>query len=454
MMLDARWLERRAGAVIAALACSFTIAYVASLVIFPKPGGRVVVGDALHHYVQLRSAIFDRDLHFRNEYVRLYGLRGDEPGTEWVYEGTVTGHVRNLMPVGPAIVWAPAFLVVTALTWIGHFVGWQYPVDGYGRLFQATAALSGIAAAACGVWLSFLASAELFGRRTAAWSALVLWLSSSAVYYSAISPAYSHATSLLANGLFWFIFVRSREVVTVRRYAFLGGLVGVAALMRWQDAILLAVPAINLTWNVGHGLGIRRAVRLGIVTIGAALVTFTPQMVVWQTLYGQPFAIPQGETFMRWNQPALFSVLFSDWHGLFTWTPIVAVALAGLLFLWRRDRLLFTACASFVVVSWYVNAAAADWWAGEAFGARRFISCIPVFVLGLSALIDRWSPSARTLAVCGSAIVVHTFLLLLQYQLFMHGLRDVVPYPRGTYDLWFARFVVPFKLFTSWCCGT
>jgi hypothetical protein len=175
-------------------------------------------------------------------------------------------------------------------------------------------------------------------------------------------------------------------------------------------------------------------------------------MLVWQTLYGQPFAIPQGESFMRWDQPALFAVLLSDWHGLFTWTPVVAVALIGFSFLWRCDRLVFAASATFVVLSWYVNAAAADWWAGEAFGARRFISCVPVFVLGLSALIDRWSPSLRTLAISGTVIVAHTFLLLLQYQLFMHGLRDVVPYPRGAYGLWIARFVVPWKVLTSWCC--
>jgi hypothetical protein len=356
------------------------------------------------------------------------------------------------MPVGPAIVWAPAFLLVTGLSWAGQFVGWQYPVDGYGRLFQATAALTGIAAAACGIWFSFLASAEFFGRRTAAWSALVLWLSSSAVYYSAISPAYSHATSLLANGLFWFVFVRNRELATIRRYASLGALIGAAALMRWQDAILLVVPAINLVWGILHGLRIGRAMALGLVTIAAALATFVPQMLVWQTLYGQPFAIPQGESFMRWDQPALFAVLLSDWHGLFTWTPVVAVALIGFSFLWRCDRLVFAASATFVVLSWYVNAAAADWWAGEAFGARRFISCVPVFVLGLSALIDRWSPSLRTLAISGTVIVAHTFLLLLQYQLFMHGLRDVVPYPRGAYGLWIARFVVPWKVLTSWCC--
>lgn len=450
MTLDARWLERHVGLAVATLACLFSAAYLTSLVIFPKPGGRVVVGDALHHYVQLRSAVFDRDLHFRNEYIRMYGLRGDEPGTEWVFERTATGHVRNLMPVGPAIVWAPAFLLVTALTSLGHLIGSDYPVDGYGRVFQATAAVSGIAAAASGIWLSFLAAGELFGRRSAAWSAIVLWLSSSAVYYSAISPAYSHSASLLTGGLFWYAFVRTRDQVTVGRFALLGALAGVAALMRWQDAILLAIPAVNLIWNLRRSVGIGRTITLGLVTAISALLAFTPQMLVWQTLYGQPFAIPQGDSFMRWEQPALLAVLFSDWHGLFTWTPVVAMAVLGLPFVWRRDRLVCLTSVVFVLLSWYVNAAAADWWAGEAFGARRFISCLPVFVLGLSALIDRWSPSVRTLAFCGTLVIAHTFLLLLQYQLFMHGLRDVVPYPRGAYGLWLARFVVPFKLLTSW----
>src|SRR5687767_11999002 len=90
--------------------------YLAALVGFPKPNGRVVVGDAVHHFVQLRSAVFDRDLHFQNEYVRIYGLSGDEPGTEWIFHDfTSTGHVRNYMPVGPAILWAPAYVLGAAV---------------------------------------------------------------------------------------------------------------------------------------------------------------------------------------------------------------------------------------------------------------------------------------------------------------------------------------------------
>ena len=443
-------VEGRPGKVIAAIGTLFAAAYTASLILLPKPDGRIVIGDALHHYVQLRSAVFDGDLHFRNEYVRMYRLRGGEPGTSWVYQGTATGHVRNLMPVGPAILWAPAFLVVAAVTWFGHLLGWDYPLDGYGRLFQATAGLSGVIAAAIGVWLAFLTASELFGRRAASWSAVVLWLSSSAVYYSVISPTYSHAASLFATSLFWYVFVRGRNSSTIQRYVSLGALGGLAALMRWQDAIILSAALIDLLWRVGRELSVRQAAARGLVCLVAALVAFSPQMFVWQTIYGTPLSIPQGEDFMRWGTPALRAVLFSYWHGLFLWTPVVAIAVAGLAYLWRRDRLVFSAAIAFFALSWYVNAAAADWWAGEAFGSRRFVSCFAVFTLGLAGLIERWSPSLRLVTLASAAIVAHTFLLLVQYQAFMHGLRDVAPYPGNPFNLWIARFLVPLDLVKRW----
>lgn len=443
-------IEARPGRVIAVIAAIFATAYAASLVLLPKPNGRIVIGDALHHYVQLRSAVFDGDLQFRNEYIRMYGLHGGEPGTGWIYQETATGHVRNLMPVGPAILWSPAFLAVAAVTWSGHFLGWDYPLDGYGRLFQATAGLTGVVAAAAGVWLAFLTASELFTRRAASWSAVVLWLSSSAVYYSVISPTYSHAASLLATSLFWYVFVRRRDKSTIERYLSLGVLGGVAALMRWQDAIILSAVLIDLLWRIGRELNLRQVAGRGLACLIASLVAFSPQMLVWQALYGTPLSIPQGEDFMRWGSPALRAVLFSYWHGLFLWTPVVAIAVVGLAYLWRRDRMVFGAAMTFFALSWYVNAAAADWWAGEAFGSRRFVSCFAVFTLGLAALIERWSPTLRQLTFAGVAIVAHTFLLLVQYQAFMHGLRDVAPYPGNPFNLWVARFLVPFDLFRRW----
>ena len=108
----AEWIGRRACLVIVALGAGMLAAYLVALSAFPTRGDRAIFGDATHHFVQLRSVVFDRDLHFRNEYTRIYGLQGGEPGTEWVdRDFTETGHVRNYMPVGPALLWAPLYLL-------------------------------------------------------------------------------------------------------------------------------------------------------------------------------------------------------------------------------------------------------------------------------------------------------------------------------------------------------
>ena len=441
--------ERFPGATIAAVAVIFLTTYAGSLIWFPKPNGRILIGDALHHYVQLRSSVFDRDLRFQNEYVRLYGLKGGEPDTEWIYDVTPTGYVRNKMPVGPALLWSPLFLLVTLGVWLAGLMGSTYPLDGYGRLFQASAGLTGIIAAGAGSWIAYRAARSLFGTRPAIWATLTIWLASSAVYYSVISPTYSHAPSMLAVGAFWLAWLRVLDRPTLRGYAVLGALCGVAALMRWQDALLLLVPALDVLWHLRASGPRQAAARLAVCGAAAALA-FSPQMVVWSRLYGAPLAIPQGDAFMRWHDPALISMLFSDRHGLLSWTPVIALSIAGFLPLVWRFPLVGTAAILYFLASWYVNAAAADWWAGEAFGARRFVSCFPVFVLGLAALLDRLKATTRTSAAMMVVFCSLTFLLLLQYQTFMHGRPDLAPYPEGLHGLWLARFRVPFDLLGSW----
>ena len=440
--------ERHPGRTIAFIGFLFALAYGASLVLLPKPNGQIVLGDALEHYVQLRSVIFDRDLQFVNDYAGVYRVDEGLMREHAALKMTPTGHMRNYMPVGPALLWGPAFLCVTAFVWVINALGFSYPLDGFARAFQAAAGFSGIIAATAGSWLTYRAAAALFDGRVAIWATLTVWLSSSALYYSVISPAYSHAASMLAVGAFWLLWIRTGDRQYVSRYFWCGILVGVSALMRWQDAILIAIPTLDAVWHRRDGGAPMLAARIAASGIGAALA-FVPQMIVWAVLFGAPLTIPQGAGFMKWGEPALLAILFSDNHGLLTWTPVLAFALAGLVMLARRVPRVGAAALVFFAASWYVNAAVADWWAGEAFGARRFVSCYPIFVLGLAAFFDRLR-HPRWIVGFASTFAVYTVLLLVHYQVFMHRMLAGVPYPRGFVDLWLTRFRVPFDLAAAW----
>lgn len=423
------------------------VAYLGAMFLWPKPGGRVVFGDATHHFVQLRSLVFDGDLDFRNEYLEIYGLTREEPGTEWIFtELTPTGHVRNYMPVGPALLWAPLYLLLAGVQMLLSFAGLAARPDGFDHLLQIAPGATGVLAATAAAWLAWRLARRWTDPDSAAVGVLGVWLGSSAIYYSLISPSYSHAASMFATALFFAHWLDPGKDWSARQTAVSGALAGFASLMRWQDAVLLAIPvfeALRAERPWPGRLWATAAAGLGWV------VAFSPQMAVWHVLYGRAFALPQGPSFMQWLAPHPVAVLLSDNHGLFTWTPVVALSVAGLAMFARRHGRFALPLAGIVLSAWYVNAAVADWWAGEAFGARRFLSLFPLFVLGLAVWVQ--APQARTRRIVWTAaMVAATWLLLVQYEAFMKGYRSIAPYPDGAFGFWIARFVVPFRLLAHW----
>lgn len=449
------WLtfpERRPGLSIALVGLLLALTYSAALRWLPRSDGRIIAGDAVHYYVYLRSLVFDRDLQFLDDYTSIATGIPDEghDGPEWLDERTSTGHIRNMMSIGPALAWMPLFLLTCAFVAVGRTLGAAWPLDGLWWPFQASTSYSGILAATLAAWFMYRAGGRVASSRAAIWATLTMWLGTHALYYSLVSPQYSHAVSMFAASVFLWRWLDTVGRTDLRRFAELGALGGLAALMRWQDAVLLAAPAVELAWRLGERD--RRwtflAGRLAVCG-GTAILCFAPQLLAWQVLFGRPLLVPQGGQFMHWTDPALVAVLLSTWHGLFTWSPIVVLGLVGVGLYARRTPACGVALLAVFLLTWYANAAVADWWAGEAFGARRFMSVVPIFALGLAVVADRVT-SLRRLAAAATVLVVLNLLLLVQYQTFMKGRRDLAPYPKGAYNLFVARFVVPFDLVRAW----
>lgn len=420
------------------------VGYLAGVLAFPSSGGRIINGDGLQYFAYLRSVVFDGDVDFTNDYRLLYSVP-EHGASTWLDDVTATGRPRNMMSVGPAILWSPFYLATRqALSMAGSTVH-----NGLEPWMQASVGVAGVFYATWATCLTFWTCALWYPRRAAFWATLVVWLAGPAVYYSLVSPTYSHATSMFAVALFAYTWLRTHGTATVRRMALLGAMGGLVALVRWQDVLVLLLPTIEIL-----ALAARRrtnvqqaAAGLGVMGL-AACVVFAPQLLAWDAIFGSPLLVPQGPGFMCWTTPAIWSVLFSLKHGLFTWSPALLVATCGLVPLIKRDALAAWSIIALVAVTVYVNASVSDWWAGEAFGARRFISISVFFSLGLSALAARWLAGRRPMAAAWAAVavIVYNLLFLFQYQLFMRGLRDLVPYPHTVSQVFFDRLWLPVKL--------
>ena len=265
-------VERHPVRTFVAIGLLFALLYTTTHVFFPRAHGRVINGDAIQQYVYLQSVAIDGDLDFGNEYQAFFGADDAAAGNVWLTTTTPVGRSPNMMPVGPALLWAPAFLLVWLVAWLTRLVGGGIPLDGLAAPFQISVGIAGIAYATAGVCLCHDLARRIYPATAAFWATLTLWLASSVVYYSLVSPAYSHAVSLFAVALFCHAWFRTRDRDGVGRFVLLGALGGLAALMRWQDAIVLILPGAELARESLHrapggarhprpGAGRRRRVR-------------------------------------------------------------------------------------------------------------------------------------------------------------------------------------------------
>jgi hypothetical protein len=184
---------------------------------------------------------------------------------------------------------------------------------------------------------------------------------------------------------------------------------GLAFAIRPQNATFLVVPFL-----IGATPAFRKWMRIAIGFLAGAL----PQLVVTFVLYGNPlilFNVAPGNAQRPWHSFERFwtwEPIFSWYHGLGTWTPLVIVGILGFPLLVRAHRGLGAAAILMFLAQWAANATIDRFfWAGSSFGQRRFDNCTIFFILGAAALfaqLPRWF--AVAVVAAGSAWTMALFM--------------------------------------------
>jgi len=354
-----------------------------TLVQFQVAGGRLG-GDGLMYYVYVRSLLKDGDLDFTNEYTQ-YGLidRVD------IRVPTRTGLRRSIFSIGPAVVSVPFFLLGEGLGRVQRLSGGDPDLSGYGPVHRNAVALGGLLYGFAAVLLIHGLLRRHFREGTALGAALLAWGATFLPWYMVQQPTTSHPASAFCAALAVWLWDRDRETRGPRGFLILGLVLGLAMCVRWQNGVLLALPAIELASRLRGG-PIRRLLVPGTLLVAGVCVTAFPQMLAWKTLYGEWLLRhpPHGADFVRLDHPFVLETLFSMRHGLFSWTPVFWAGYLGFLPLLRRRPQLAVPLLVPLVLMTYVNFCSGDWWAGGSYSNRRFDSLLPILALGFAAAID------------------------------------------------------------------
>ena len=422
------------------------------LLSLPAVTPRIYASDEIQYFSYLRSLWFDRDVSFENEYQYFFDQnigRGEGFHATFLEQYTEAGRRPSFATLGSALLWSPFYAmadVVMRLTG-GTADGYSYPyvaAVAYGSAFYGFIA----------VLLSIAAARRLAGPGLLA--GVIVWLGTPLLFYMYVSPPYSHACSAFAVALFVTVWLKVRERWTVGGAVALGLSGALMAMVREQDLFLAIGPAVDFvgtTVNTGRaGLkleepgrsigsargpsaarsrgarasgggapralsnadragGLKNSVGVALAGCSAFALGLTPQLLAYKALNGRfgPSTLVMRK--MNWQAPHTLEVLFSPEHGFFIWTPLAALAIAGLVVLAIRgasDLRRVAWCALLMAaVQVYVSGSVESWTVAGAFGQRRFVALTVLLAIGLAALIaavPRGAPRATLGVVLGLSV--------------------------------------------------
>ena len=415
-----------------------TLALVAMLAL-PLFTPRVYASDEIKYFAGLRSAYFDHDLHYENEYAYFIGRdpvahAGLRP---FMDQPTPTGYRLNDAPIGSAIMWAPAYVVADGLVLLARAFGATVARDGYSWPYVWAVCLASLFWETSGLFLCYRLCRALVGRSEAMWGVLAVWFASPVVFYLYITPAMSHANSLFAVALFLWLWHGTRTNRTPLGWVTLGAATALMVLVRELNWLFLLVLAVDELFSV---LGLPRsdtAQRAQPGTVRSRLLSelsqrvpgyvvfaltvaalVAPQFYVYRTLNGTVGPTPFVVEKFSFLPVYAIDVLFSGFHGLFSWHPITLVSVIGIALLWRRWPTLALAFGAVFVAQVIVIGSYETWWGGASFGARRFVNCTAIFAVGVSIVLSQLRGlSSRLTSAAVILLILWNFGLAVQYSI-------------------------------------
>jgi hypothetical protein len=365
-----------------------------------------VRGDGVGYYAFARALLIEHSLDFTEDYRHanesFRAPRLDEYGQPRATFRTPTGHLDNHFTVGPAILWMPFLLLAHVGVLLAHALGSSVAADGFSAPYRIAMALATAFYGFLGLLLSFRLTRQYVEERWALLATLSIWWASSLPVYMYFNPSWSHAHSAFVVALFLWYWHETRSSRSLAQWLILGLIAGIMLNVYYANAMVLVVLVIEaargyyLAFRSDPSVAPNSAPRVSELLLRhtlfavVLLVCLLPTFITRYLIYGSAFEsayIPLRD--WKWFSPYFFAVCFSPNHGLFSWTPILLLAIVGLFLFWRREPLagkpfLAASLAFYLFISCYPD------WAGiSSYGNRFFVSLTPLFILGLAVFFDR-----------------------------------------------------------------
>ncbi|MEO6728770.1 MAG: hypothetical protein ABIM99_02500 [Candidatus Dojkabacteria bacterium] len=249
-----------------------------------------------------------------------------------------------------------------------------------------------------------------FGDKTAIISTGASFISSFAIWYVFLGPSFTHIYEIFAISAIVYPLVKLKKEPRSRRLLLSMGLaVGLSFLIR-PTLIPLGV-VIGLYFLVTRRWrSLLYFIAGGIPTL---LLWFAYNLISYGGIIASGYSVVRTENFNLTNFNG-FNMLFSQYRGWLIYSPIFIFAIAGLVLLYKKNKLLSIAALVSIFSTIIVYGFWPSWWGGGSYGQRFMIFAVPFGAIGLSVIARsaaRWQ--SRKLRMLLYILMILTFAFSL-----------------------------------------
>ena len=248
-------------------------------------------------------------------------------------------------------------------------------------------------------------------------SILSVGIGTNLMYYTTLEGLHVHAFNFSLFCFFLYGVYRYFQRPAIWKAMLLGLLLGLITLIRPTNILIgLLLPLYGV--KKGTDLKERLVFFLKnwpsvLLFCGAFILPWLPQMAFWHYVSGKWFFFSYGEKErFFWMNPKFIYGFFSYRKGLLIYTPMMALAFAGLFFLKKYAAGFFWALALFVPLNFYVIFSWWSWWYGGSYGMRPAIDSYGLMAIPLAAFFT-WAFRQKLASVKALVLVAWGFLIFL-----------------------------------------
>jgi hypothetical protein len=346
---------------------------------------RIIKVDGNGYYAYLPAIFIYQDLHFGffDEIASKDGYQNMEYEYRYVFEGKTV----NKYFAGTALAQVPFFIMAHLVSFLTGEA-----MDGYSFWYLVFINIASIfyLLLSC-IIINKILIHFIISARNRAIVLITVVFGTNLFYYAVYEPSMSHVYSLAFISLFMLMIIYYFQTFRISYLLISALLLGIITLIRPVNVLaILTIPILaGERNNLKQGLlGIISNGKTVIFSILLFMLPLAIQLILYKIQTGSFLVYSYGEERFHFDQPHMLKMLFSYRKGLFVYSPVLLLSLAGIYFVLKKTKLTAAFWLTFFLLLTYLLSCWYQWFYGGSFGSRVYIEYFGLFAILLGILLE------------------------------------------------------------------